>query len=356
MRFGRSFKREVAAAAALALTGACVAHQPPAPVLTYIAGTPSAEDLVALPGTKWLIASGLLEANRAGGITLVDREARRAVRAEPVPALDSAAYPDCTGPYDPARLSVHGLNLRPDRSGGTLYAVGHGGREAVEVFRVTMGPSMPRLAWIGCVPVPPGAIANGVVPLPEGGIAATLMIAPEFARPASAGASANPMARMAAGETTGYAALWRPGAGWSKIDGTEGSGPNGIEVSPDGRWLWIALWGSRQVIRVPVDGMGEKAVLELAVWPDNLRWGDDGALWVAGAADVEAYMACRQQPGCRADYRIARIDPASLKVEDVPVPAATSEFGDATTAAFVDGDLWLAAYPTDRLAVLEGAR
>jgi hypothetical protein len=342
---------------AILLGGGCAARDPAPTMVGHVTGLSGAEDLVVLPGTKWLIAGGLAGLNRPGSISFVDRGARRGVRAEPfATALDAAAFPDCPGPPNPAGQSMHGLGLRPHRDGATLYAVNQG-RSAIEVFQVVVGDDQPRLTWIGCVPLPARSIGNGVTSLPGGAIAATFMVAPEYApAPAPGSPPAIPMALMSAGETTGYAAVWRAGQGWRKVPGSEGSGPNGIEASADGHWLWVALWGSRQVIRVPTEGPGEKTVLELDLWPDNLRWGEDGGLWTAGAADVTAYMACRQQPACRAEYAIARIDPRLFKVENVTAPAATPTFGDATTALLAANELWLAAYPSDRIAVLKPKR
>lgn len=353
MKFGGLI---AAAALALSAPGASRTQSIEADV-SYVLGTDGAEDIVALPGGRWLIAGGLAQASGPGTLHLVDRTARAAARMEGTItfAPDRAAFPDCPGPYDPSRLSAHGVNLRPEADGAaTLYAVNQG-RSAIEVFRAAGSNTMPRLTWVGCVPLPPGAVGNGVAPLPSGGIAATLMAAPELLPPLPDGVARKPtdaMDMMRQGQPTGYAAEWFRGRGWRKVPGSEGSGPNGIEASQDGRWLWVAMWGSGEVIRVARKGKPRRTAIKLPILPDNVRWGDDGALWAAGAADRDAYFACWQKPGCRSEYGIVRIDPRSLQAAPVPHPDGRPAFGDATTALLAGGELWLAAYPTDRLAVL----
>ena len=149
---------------------------------------------------------------------------------------------------------------------------------------------------------------------------------------------------------------WTPGSGWKTVAGTEASGPNGIEASPDGKWIWVATWPTREVVRVLAKPEGtdpKRAVVKLDFLPDNLRWGDDGWLWIAGAAGSPAdFFACSAKPGCRGDYRIARIDPASLKVEVVPHPNTRPTFGDATTALRLGDEIWLGAVAGERVAYL----
>jgi hypothetical protein len=357
MKFGHL----TAAAVVLALGTGVARSQSVNADPAFVTGTDGAEDIVALPGDRWLVAGGLAQASRPGTIHLIDRTARTATRLDATIKFraDRAAFPDCPGPYDPARLSAHGVNVRPEAGGSaTLYAVNQG-RSAIEVFRIAASGALPRLTWIGCVPLPPGAVGNGVAPLPGGGIAATLMAAPEFLPPLPEGRARKPtdsMDMMRQGQPTGYAAEWFRGRGWRKIIGSEGSGPNGIEASKDGRWVWVAMWGSGEVVRVARKGKPRRAVIKLPILPDNVRWGDDGALWAAGAADRETYFACWENPECRSEYGIVRIDPSSAEVTAVSHPDARPLFGDATTALQIGEELWLAAYPTDRLAILPSRR
>jgi len=82
---------------------------------------------------------------------------------------------------------------------------------------------------------------NSVAALPDGGFAATNF---------QGRGDPNGRAKLAAGDTTGELWEWHPGAGWKKVPGSETSGPNGLEVSKDGKWFYIGGWGSQSLIRL----------------------------------------------------------------------------------------------------------
>lgn len=73
--------------------------------------------------------------------------------------------------------------------------------------------------------------------------------------------------------------MWRPDTGWTAISSTEGSGPNGIEVSRDGESVWMALWGNKQLVEASLVDNTVRKTIDLDFMPDNVRWGDDGHLW-----------------------------------------------------------------------------
>ena len=87
--------------------------------------------------------------------------------------------------------------------------------------------------------------------------------------------------------------------------------------------------------------------------PDNLRWGDDGKLWVAGAAGAPAdYFKCWASKGCRNDYVLAHVDPTTLALATVPHPKTLPCFGEATAVLKQGDEAWIGANPSDQVAVL----
>ncbi|MGE3692535.1 MAG: hypothetical protein AB7F98_14265 [Novosphingobium sp.] len=327
------------------------------PQVQYVSGVPNAEDLVPIPGTRWIVAGGLDEPGKTfGRLTLIDRESRTArllfSGESPVTSDLRDGDPKCPGPLEPGKFGAHGIGLRVDGEGrGTLYAVNHTGREAIELFALDWSGKEPTAVWTGCIPLPERVLSNGVAPLPGGAIAVTWMNAPEyFTGPNGREQAAAWIPKFVAGETTGYAAIWTAAGGWQKVPGSEGSVPNGIEASKDGRWLYVNLWGNQELRRVPV-GEGKAAGVKLDFMPDNVRWGDDGKLWIAGAAgDRQAYFECSTKPGCHNDYRIASLDPATMKASELAHPDTRPDFGDATAAVGVGGEVWIGSNPTERVA------
>ena len=318
----------------------------------YVDGAINAEDLVLVPGSRWIVAGGLDEPGKVTGrLTLIDREAKKArllfSADSPVSSETREGDPACPGPLEPGKFGAHGIALRPAGEGkGTLYVVNHTGREAIELFMLDWSGKDPTAVWTGCIPLPKGVLSNGVTPLPDGRIAVTWMNAPEyFSQPATREHPEVWMPKFISGETTGYAATWGPGEGWKKVPGSEGSVPNGIEAAADGRAIYVNLWRNREVRRVPLAG-GQAASVKLAFMPDNIHWGDDGKLWIGGAAgDPGDYFACAQKPGCHNDYAIASLDPATMKATGLPHPDTRPGFGDATVAVGVGGEVWVGRNP-----------
>lgn len=320
----------------------------------YVCELSGPEDMVALPGTQWIISGGLSSEKEAGKLYLIDRTDKRASILFPRTMLRSELqrqeYPTCPGLPDVGSFSAHGVNLRIDDAGlATLYVVNHGDREAIEVFHLVPGETGPEVAWVGCIPLPAKVMANAVAPLDDGRIAATHFIVPDYFDNADP-SGGEWMAKLREGEVTGYAATWSAVSGWREISGTQASGPNGIEISRDGQWAWVAKWGNREIVRVPLTGADTPDVIALDFMPDNLRWGDDGMLWVAGAkGEPSAYFSCMAQPDCHNEFVVARIDPGTGDVSLVPLPPDLKGFGDATTAMIVDGQIWVGANPSDRV-------
>src|SRR5438552_5772264 len=208
----------------------------------YICGQQAPEDLVLVPNSDWVIASVFAG---SGGIRLINTRDKSTTTAYPSPTskeqFDRKTYNTCPGPPDAAEKAMfrtHGLALRAGRNSvHALYAVHHGGRESIEVLDLHARGKPPTLTWVGCAVAPEPVGLNSVVALPEGGFAATNFLA----RNVDAGARG----KMLAGENNGEIWEWHTGTGWKIIPGSEASGANGLEVSKDGKWLYVAAWGGR---------------------------------------------------------------------------------------------------------------
>jgi len=196
--------------------------------VSFICGVTNVEDLILVPNTKWVIASGFTDqVTTQNYLHLFDSETETGAAVQPFEIAirpDTKTYPDCAPP-DWQTFGPHGLGL--GLSGGTrlvLYAVNHSGREAVEVFDVDLSQGRPRFTWIGCVLAPQGFLA-GLALLPDGGLVVTSM-----AEPADPAGTKN---KLLKGEPIGWIKEWHPGTGWTDIPGTKAfSAPNGVVVSP----------------------------------------------------------------------------------------------------------------------------
>ena len=293
----------VSATVFLALaTTATVAQQPPTPPpctntadVQFACGLQAPEDLVVVPGGQWVVASSF---SAAGGINLIRVSDRTVVRGYPTAAstdaFDAKTYKGCPGVPDAAmkaKYQTHGLSLREGRNGvHTLYVVVHGARESIEVFTLDARPQTPTVTWIGCVVAPEPIGLNSVRWLDDGGFIATNF------NPRGANFTA-----MQKGEKNGELWEWHAASGWQRVPGSEASGANGIEISPDGRTLYVAAWGSQSFFRL---SRGEKEPkrdeVPLGFRVDNIRWAADGTLLATGQGGGA---------GVAAETVIVKVDP-----------------------------------------------
>ena len=163
----------------LGTAGPQAADCDPVGAVQFVCGQSEPEDLAAIPGSEWIIASSYPENN--GGLRLInipDLTTTILLPTEtPRERLDRTTYASCPGPIasvEKEQFSTHGLYLRAGAdSRHTLYVVHHGTRESIEVFEVDERARPPSLTWIGCAVAPGGLNLNSVVGLPDGGFAAT---------------------------------------------------------------------------------------------------------------------------------------------------------------------------------------
>jgi sugar lactone lactonase YvrE len=305
----------------------------------FVCGQQAPEDLVVLPGSQWIVAGAFAG---TGGINLINVRDHSTHLAFPGAAsrerLDAKTYNTCPGPPDAgdkAKFATHGLALRAGRnSTHTLYAVHHGGRESIEVFEVDAREKVPVLTWVGCAVAADPIGLNSVVALPEGGFVATDFLA--------RGIDAAGRGRMLAGENNGALWEWHTATGWKMVPGSEAAGANGLEISKDGKLLYVAAWGSQSFFRL---SRGQTPVkrdsVPLGFRVDNIRWAPDGSIFAAGQGGVAPMQTSN----------VVKIDPATLKVQELIRHPNSAEFGSGTVAVQVGKEIWVGSFRGDRIAI-----
>lgn len=339
-------------AASLHAQAPAAASCSPTAGLSFICGLQNPEDLVVVPGTRWLVTSGMAP---GAGLNLVDTQAKTA-RKLYAPGTtnaraDRARFATCPGPLDAKQAVLHGLALRPAAGGRyTVYATNHGGRESIEVFELTVGAganAVPAATWIGCVPLPGKLAANSVAAFSDGTLVATVLILP-----------GKTFQDAFAGRNTGIVLQWTPGTpGFVELKGTELVANNGIETSADDSEFYVASTPTRRVYAFSraTPGGGPLRFAQLADFgPDNIRRDASNRLIAAGLIDDEP--ACGGRPKdeagirCPMGYAVASIDPRTMTATEIARGARTPAFTGTATAVVVGGDLWLGSFLADRVA------
>lgn len=289
----------------------------------FLCGPVSPEDLVQVPNTDWIVAAGMED---DGYLYLTNSATLSSTSVYPATNAnhqwDQSRYGNCPGPVTEG-FRPHGLHLVRGANGShLLLVVRHGARESIEVFTVDATGATPGITWIGCVMAPDEVVFNSVAATPEGG-----MVATHFQLP------------------LGSVYEWKPGGAWEQVPGSETAGPNGIEISADGAWLYIGGWGTRTLIRLS-RGQPQVTVESVAVSHhiDNVRWSSDGSLLAAGHVGPEpsSIMTCLSQQQCAGvSTRVTRIDVNNLTAQQIIDYPSNPLFLLGTVAIEVGDEIWV---------------
>jgi hypothetical protein len=315
--------------------------------VSYVCGVKNPEDLVLVPGTPWIVSSGMAE---GAGFYLVDSNTGN-VNVLPFGAQHDPMFAGCATPPTPQSLNTHGLNIRAAGPGrAKLYVVGHGAREAIEVFDVDATAAQPTLTWRGCVPMPEGLAANSVASFADGSLVATVLFMP-----------GKTFADSVARRPTGAVFEWSPGdPGFTLVEGTELPANNGIEVSADGREIYVASSGLQTIVAFSHSNPARqlRTTRPLPFTPDNVHLGPDGRLLTAGMAnDVPE---CGGPPGpqhdipklaaCPRPTIAVAIDPATMRDTVIATTPADAKFSNATMVLTAAGRAWIGTFSGDKIA------
>jgi len=338
--------------AAITVSGSHLAAQrgscAPAGGLTFICGVENPEDLVLVPNSRWMLASGMAPGS---GLHIVDTNAKivsSIYSASTASArADKTKFANCPGPLDAKQAVLHGLSLRPGGNNRyTVYATNHGGRESIEVFDLDASSATPTATWVGCILMPMTMAANSVAAFRDGTVLATVLILP-----------GKTFEDAFAQKNTGAVFQWKPGEKtFTMIPGTELSANNGIETSPDDREFFVASTTTKRIIAFSREKPGvQLRTAQLKEFgPDNVRWTVDNKLITAGLIDNEP--ACGGPPKteagirCPRGYVVATIDPKTMAVTEIARGPATPAFTGTAIAMRTGSELWLGSFFADRLA------
>jgi sugar lactone lactonase YvrE len=312
----------------------------PAGNVHFICNQLAPEDLVLVPGGDWVIASGMAANGAIRAISVRDRATTvlfpgAAAKTRP----DTKTYPSCPGPLDPAaekdKFRAHGLYIRGGRNGvHTMWMVHHGDRESIEVFELDARTRPPTLTWTGCAVAPDPVGLNSVVGLADGGFVTTNF--------SPRGQDAAARTKMMAGENNGELWEWHAARGWQKVPGSESAGANGLEISNDGKWLYIGGWGSQSVIRL---SRGQTPVKRDSVPAgfrvDNVRMTPDGSILAAGQGGAAPAQTSH----------VGRWNPKTMTFQELIRYPYGDAFSFGTVAIQVGKEIWVGAVRGDRIAV-----
>ncbi len=308
--------------------------------IEYICGPANAEDLLSIGDTGMLIASGMngtLDGSANNGhIYIINPDdggwSDLVSGAGYSEDFAGDSYPECPGPLNTDDFSAHGLALmETGTSIFDLYVTSHGAREAVEIFNLDMRGAEARLTWKGCVPLDEAIMHNSVAIMKDGGFITTQFMT-----------WAGGLGSVLSGEAEGSLVMWRPGGVPTEIPGTELEGPNGIVLSENERFAYVAAFATGEVVRfdLSIDPI-QSDIVSLDILPDNVRWGVPGMLLTAGG-------------NISGDgWSVVEIDADTLEFTRVGGMGTGASLQGASSALQLGDTIWVGTYSGDRIGYFQ---
>ena len=303
--------------------------------IDFICGPVSPEDLVQIPYSDWVLVSswendGYLSLARAGNPQVV----RLFPTTNAQSRHDARRFSQCAEMLlDEFR--PHGMTLRNSPDGNhTLYVVRHGAREAIEVFEVNTQSTQPSLTWIGCVVAPEGVNMNSVVALPGEGFGVTSPATRDLWE-------------------------WQLASGWSKVPGSEDIGPNGLEITADGDWYYVAGYAAQSVIRLSrgLTPPAKEILANVGFNVDNIHWSPDGHIFAAGhnAPSGGRIGECIRRINCEGiTSHVAKVNIGTGDWTEIFTYPSNEYLRVGTVAIQVGDELWVGSVAgSSRIAVID---
>ena len=136
------------------------------------------------------------------------------------------------------------------------------------------------------------------------------------------------------------------------MPGSEAAGANGLEISKDGKWYYVAEWGNRSFMRLSRGQTpARRDEIPLGFRVDNVRWAPDGSLFVAGqgGADVGRGRGAGGAPPVITSV-VGKVDPKTMKYQEIVNYPTSETVSFATVAVQVGDELWVGSSRGDRVA------
>ena len=246
----------------------------------------------------------------------------------------------------PDQLSPHGIHLSQRGDSLQLLVVNHSSTEHVLFYEVQPSGSKktaPKLSWRGCVAFPEHAVLNDVVALPDGDFAVTHMYNRENVTVAQI--------KSSLGFNDGHVWRWSPGSGIRVMANTSAKLPNGIEISTDGKSIWVNNYIEQELRQYEV---ATEQLLATITAPniDNSAWLDDGRLLLASHTSPLTMAPCfgLTKGSCGSPYELIAVDTEAGTTQVLFRAERGGPFGPATVAIEYQGTLYAGSFSGDRMA------
>ncbi len=316
--------------------------------LEVICNFKNPEDIVITPDKKFLFMSefggiGPYEEQKSGYFALLDLETK--TRVIPNITIEENIWgdPKCTRTIN-KKYGPHGIDLIKRNDGRyQLGVINHYPDETIEMFEMVKKENSWDMVWRGCIDVPYEFYFNDISLTKNGGLYASHMYDREI--------TLNEWLFVSIIKSdTGFLVEWIENR-FKKIDGSDGSGPNGIALDEDSNIIYINYNQGDSITKFDLS-LNKKLDKKFFEAPDN-PYIDGNDIWIT-SLDFQPNDVgdCQFKKSCSLPFSIYRLDKNDLKIKN-EYSFSKTVFGLPTVAVPIEDEVFLGSFHSDRLGIIE---
>ncbi len=313
-----------------------------------ICGFKNPEDIVITPDKKFLLMSefggiGPYEEQKSGYFALLDLETKTKVIPNITIEENIWGDPKCTRTVN-KKYGPHGIDLIKRNDGRyQLGVINHYPDESIEMFEMVKKENSWDMVWRGCIDVPYEFYFNDISLRKNGGFYASHMYDREI--------TLNEWLFVSIIKSdTGFLVEWIENR-FKKIDGSEGSGPNGIALDEDSNIIYINYNQGDSITKFDLS-FNKKLDKKFIEAPDN-PYIDGNDIWIT-SLDFQPNDVgdCEFKKSCSLPFSIYQLDKNNLAIKN-EYSFSKTVFGLPTVAVPIEDEVFLGSFHSDRLGIIE---
>ena len=313
-----------------------------------ICGFNNPEDIVITPDKKFLLMSefggiGPYEEQKSGYFALLDLETKTKVIPNITIEENIWGDPKCTRTIN-KKYGPHGIDLIKRNDGRyQLGVINHYPDESIEMFEMVKKENSWDMVWRGCIDVPYEFYFNDISLRKNGGFYASHMYDRKI--------TLNEWLFVSIIKSdTGFLVEWIENR-FKKIDGSDGSGPNGIALDENSNIIYINYNQGDSITKFDLS-LNKKLDKKFIEAPDN-PYIDGNDIWIT-SLDFQPndFGDCEFKKSCSLPFSIYQLDKNNLEIKN-EYSFSKTVFGLPTVAVPIEDEVFLGSFHSDRLGIIK---
>ena len=304
------------------------------------------EDIVVTPDQKFLLMSEFggispYQETKSGGFALLRIADNKKI--SPKITFEKNIWGDslCSNSSNKA-FGPHGIDLMEREDGRFQFAViNHYPSESIEMFELILSGDTKgwELVWRGCINVPDQYYLNDIALKSDGGFFASHMYSRDITMEEW-------LITSLLKRNSGHIVKWSNGL-FEKVDGSEGSGPNGITLDRSSNMLFVSYNQGDKIVKFDLS-INKKINSYFVQSPDNIFLIENSAWFTSLDFQPGDAGDCIERKACSLPFSIYEIDKNSFKLKN-EYSFSKTVFGLPTIAIPMSDKIYMGSFHSDRL-------